>query len=123
MRQTNEQRSAMERLRAVAGPYRVTPDIEGWPMIEGRLGRIEWSDPMPGMVTLAVFTDRRRMHAKILAIPAIQRHQTGDDELRAVFPTSALPVVASVIRARRKRTVSAASLRNLNPAAGAHDRR
>jgi hypothetical protein len=108
----------MERLRAVAGPYRVTQDIEGWPVIEGRLGRIEWSSPMLGMLTtLAVFTDRRRMHAKILAIPAIQRHQTGDEELRAVFPSSALPAVASVIRARRKRTVSPASLKNLGAGA------
>ncbi len=112
----------MERLRAVAGSYRVTQDIEGWPVIEGRLGRIEWSCPTLGMLTLAVFTDRRRMQAKILALPAIQRHQTGDEELRAVFPSSALPAVASVIRARRKRTVSAASLRNLNPAAGAATR-
>jgi hypothetical protein len=42
MRQTNEQRAATERLRALAGGYRVKQDAEGWPMIPGRLGRIEW---------------------------------------------------------------------------------
>ena len=42
MRQTNEQRAATERLRALAGGHRVKQDAEGWPMIPGRLGRIEW---------------------------------------------------------------------------------
>src|SRR5262245_4083481 len=99
MRQTNEQRGAMERLRAVAGPYRVTQDIEGWPVIEGRLGRIEYHDGLD----LAVFTDRPRMHAKILAIQGLRRHQSGDTELRALFHPNALLTVASAIKARRRR--------------------
>jgi hypothetical protein len=76
MRQTNEQRAATERLRALAGGYRVKQDAEGWPMIPGRLGRIEWhcdgvhchGCPMLGRPVLAVYTDRRRVHSRLLAI-------------------------------------------------------
>ena len=41
MRQTNEQRELTEALRAIAGRYRVEPDSEGWPAIEGAYGRVE----------------------------------------------------------------------------------
>lgn len=109
MKQTSEQRTATERLRALPGGYRITTDPEGWPVITGRLGQIEHHDG-PNM---AVFTDRVRMHARLLAIPGIRRHQTGDQELRALFPPSALSLVAGAVKARRKRTVSAASLQNL----------
>jgi hypothetical protein len=110
-RQTNEQRAATEQLRALAGPYRVTQDVEGWPVLEGRLGRIEWycdgvnchSCRMPGVFALAVFTDRRLVRGRLLAIPGVLRHQTGDTELRAVFPPKALLTVAAAIKARRRR--------------------
>jgi hypothetical protein len=118
MRQTNVQRKATASLRAIAGGCRVQLDAEGWPMIPGRLGRIEHHDN----ARLAVFTNRRRLHARISAIPGVQRHQTGDEELRALFPPDCLPQVAKTIRGRRKRAVSAASLRNLSPAAGAATR-
>jgi hypothetical protein len=114
MRQTNEQRKATAYLLAIAGGYRVELDAEGWPMVPGRLSRIEYHDD----TDVAVFTNRRRLHARLLAIPSIQPHQTGDEELRAVFPSQALPQVAKTINARRKRAVSAASLRNLNTSAG-----
>ena len=109
MRQTNEQRKATAYLRAIAGGYRVELDAEGWPMVPGRLGRIEYHDD----TDLAVFTNRRRLHVRILAIPAIQRNQTGDEELRALFPSSVLPLVAGAVRARRKRTLSPSSLQSL----------
>ena len=128
MRQTNEQRAATERLRALAGGYRVKEDAEGWPIIPGRLNRIEWhcdgvnchGCPMPGRPVLAVYTHRRRVHSRLLAIPAIQAHQRGNNELRAVLPPEALPQVAEAIHARRKRAPSPASLQNL--AAGAASR-
>jgi len=44
MRQTNEQRKATAYLRAIASSYRVELDAEGWPMVPGRLGRIEYHD-------------------------------------------------------------------------------
>jgi hypothetical protein len=104
----------MERLRALPGGFKITHDAEGWPVIPGRLGRIEWfcdgvdchACPLPGEVTLAVYTDRRRMHRLLLALPGVRSHQRGDDELRAVFLPEALAEVARVIRARRKRRLS-----------------
>lgn len=68
MRQTNEQRKATAYLLAIAGGYRVELDAEGWPMVPGRLGRIEYHDD----TDLAVFTHRRRLHVRILAIPVIK---------------------------------------------------
>jgi hypothetical protein len=61
---------------------------------------------MPRQLALAVYTDRPRLFQKLWAIPGVKRHQTGDQEMRAVFPPEALEQVAGVIRARRKRTLS-----------------
>ena len=57
-------------------------DVEGFPVIQGRLGRIEWHDEERR--ELAVYTDRLRLFARLLAIPGVKRHQTGDQELRAL---------------------------------------
>ncbi len=64
------------------------------------------SCPLPGKVALAVFTDRPKMIAKLLAVPGVKRHQRGDDDLRAVFEPSAVKAVAAVIRARSRRAAS-----------------
>lgn len=83
-------------------------------MIPGRYGQIEWFDG----VALAVYTDRPRLFARLWAIPGVRRHQTGDAEMRAVFPPERLASVATVIRARRRRTQAAPrSLGNLRPRA------
>lgn len=58
------------------------------------------------MRSTAVYTDRPRLFAKLWAIPGVRRQQTGDTEMRAVFPTEAFEQVAGVIRARRRRTLS-----------------
>ena len=57
---------------------------------------------LPGQFALAVYSDRPRMFAKLWAIPGVKRHQTGDSEMRAVFPVEALEQVARLIRAHRK---------------------
>ena len=125
-RQVPERQRAVEQLRRVAKPYRlrVQVDAEGFPFIPGRHGQIEWycagvncsSCALPGQFALAVYTDRPRLFSKIWSIPGIQRHQTGDSEMRAVFPLEALEQVATVIRARRKRgQTSPKSLQNLRP--------
>jgi hypothetical protein len=44
MRQTHDQQAATQALRGQAGPYRVTIDIESWPVIAGRYGPIEHHD-------------------------------------------------------------------------------
>ena len=83
-------------------------------MIPGRYGRIEWycdgvncsSCSLPGQFALAVHTDRPRLFAKLWAISGVKRHQTGDAEMRAVFPPEALEQVAAVIRAKRRRQLS-----------------
>ena len=86
-------------LRDLARPlrYRVTQDAEGFPIIPGRYGRLERFDGRD----LAVYCDHPRLFAKLWAIPGVRRHQTGDHEMRAVFPFEALEQVAGVIRAKR----------------------
>jgi hypothetical protein len=107
---TPEQAAAFAHLRALAAPrrLRVAADGEGWPILPGRLGQIEYHDG----VDLAVFTDRPRLHAKLWAIPGVRRHQTGDQEMRALFPVEALDQVAAVIRARARRRPNAGSFRS-----------
>jgi hypothetical protein len=98
-RQPSFEQRAVERLRALARPhqFRVRLDAEGYPVIPGRYGQIEWFDG----TDLAVYSDRPRLFARIWAIPGVRRHQTGDSEMRAVFPQEALAQVAAVIRAKR----------------------
>ena len=115
-RQLSLQQRAVEQLRALAKPYRlrVQVDAEGFPLIPSRYGQIEWlcdgvdcwSCPLPGQLALAVYSDRPRLFGKLWAIPGVKRHQTGDTEMRAVFPPEALEQVAQVIKARRRRSLS-----------------
>jgi hypothetical protein len=111
-RQLSEQQRATQQLRALAKPYRfrVQADVEGFPIIPGRYGQIEWFDGRE----LAVYCDHPKLFRKVWAIANVWRHQTGDDEMRAVFPPEAMERAAAVIGARRKRTpTSLRSLQNL----------
>ena len=103
-RQRSESQRAVQQLRELAAPYRfrVRADAEGFPVVPGRYGRIEWFDGSD----LAVYSDRPRLFGKLWAIPGVMRHQTGDTEMRAVFPPDALEYVAGVIKARRRRSLS-----------------
>lgn len=103
-RPTLARAAAMEQFRAAVaslGLLRVVPDAEGWPIVPGRSGAIEWHDGQ----SLAVFTSRRRLHRPLLAIPGVHRHQRGDAELRAVFlpDPETLAAVAGIIKPRRRR--------------------
>ena len=112
----SERQRAVEQLRKVAKPYRfrVQADPEGFPIIPGRHGQIEWycdgvncsSCALPGQLALAVHTNHPRLFEKLWAVPGVKRHQTGDTEIRAVFPPEALEQVAQVIKARRRRSLS-----------------
>src|SRR5215831_10559041 len=95
----HHEHTASRHLRDLVRPLRlrVTTDAEGYPVIPGRYGVIEWFDGR----NLAVYSDRPRLFAKIWAIPGVHRHQTGDDEMRATFPPEALERVAAVIQAKR----------------------
>ena len=109
MRPTEDQLAAAAALRAVAGNRKTTTDTEGWPIIPGRLGRLEHDG-----ARLAVYTDRPRLFERLLATPGVIRHQRGDDELRAWVEPAALPAVSGLIKAHRRRSqTSPKSLVNL----------
>jgi hypothetical protein len=96
---TKAQSAALQQFRRLGSPLRlrVTNDRQGFPIIPGRYGRIEWFDGQD----LAVYCARPRLFAKLWAIPGVRRHQTGDHEMRATFPPEALEQVTAVIRAKR----------------------
>ena len=98
---------ALRTVRVLAAPLRlrVIRDGEGWPVIPGRLGQIEYHDGRE----LAVYTDRPRMIGRLWAVPGVRRWQVGDQEARGLFPVVALPAVAGLIRARRRRRGNAGS--------------
>jgi hypothetical protein len=54
----------------------------------------------------AVYSARPRVFVKLWAIQGVRRHQTGDTEMRALFPLEALEQVAGVIKARRRPALS-----------------
>jgi hypothetical protein len=93
------QQAQLDQLRRLAKPlrYRLSTDSKGFPLIPGHYGRIEWFDGRE----LTVYCDHPRLFAKIWAISGVRRHQTGDQEMRSVFPPEALEQVAGVIRAKR----------------------
>jgi hypothetical protein len=99
---TAEQRRAFTAFRSTAlePRLRVVTDDEGWPTIVGKLGRIEWHDG----VTLAVYSDRPRLFARLRALSGIRPWQVGDQEIRVVFAVEFLPAVARLIRAQRRRS-------------------
>jgi hypothetical protein len=107
---------AFTQLRNLARPLRlrVITDTEGYPAIPGRYGRIEWFTEHD----LAVYCDRPRLFAKVWAIPGVRRHQTGDHEMRAIFPPETLEQMAAVIRAKRWGGSGRGRPRNLVPDAG-----
>jgi hypothetical protein len=127
-RLTTEQQRAVTQLRALAAPYRfrVVVDAEGFPIIPGRYGRIEWhcdgvncwSCAPPRRRVLAVHTDHPRVFLTLWAIPDVMRHQSGDTEMRAVFTVELLGKVASVIRAKRWGGSGRGRSENFAPAPG-----
>ena len=110
---TSEQKAAFSQLRAIAAPhrFRVRADVEGFPVIPGRYGRIEWAEAEGKQ--LAVYCDRPRLFQKLRAIPGVSKCQTGDQEMRAKFPPEALAQVAAVIRGSRKPGFSSAMAKNV----------
>ena len=97
-RPTLEQQRAALQLGTLAAPYRfrVIADAEGFPIIPGRYGRIEWyydgvncwSCPLPRKVGLAVYSDRPRLFQKLRAISGVLRHQSGDGGCAPCSPSN-----------------------------------
>ena len=106
-----EQADAFVQLRAWAGPLRlrVVPDMEGFPIVPGRHGRIEWT----GGPLLAVYSDHPRVFSKLLAVVGVKGYQVGDIEIRLLFPPEVLANVASLIHAHRKPGLSSAEARRV----------
>jgi hypothetical protein len=98
-------------LTALAQPfrYRVVRTDEGWPIIPGRLGQIEVHDD----ATLAVYSDRPRVFARLWAVPGVRRWQVGDQEARALVPVERLAEVAALIQARCRRHLTSEATRKL----------
>jgi len=64
---------------------RITVDSEGWPLVRGRHGRLEWhGEPEAGQESCSpriyAYTDRKRILFKLSAVPGVRPCQTGDDE-------------------------------------------
>jgi hypothetical protein len=62
-------------LSQLAAPYRyrISLDAEGWPVIPGKLGRLEWHDGH----ALAVYSGRPRVFARLSAVPASAAGRSG----------------------------------------------
>ena len=103
----------MDRFRAHVttglGPRaRITRDPEGWPMVPGKYGRLEWRglEWDAGAPRLYVYTARPHFFAKLRAVPGVLPKQIGDRE--AVFSLraddgEALRAVARLLQLRSKR--------------------
>jgi hypothetical protein len=116
-RLTRELRRELEIFRgfvhqALRPRVRVRPDAEAWPVAPGRYGQLEWRgfEAAPGRAQGAArvyaYADRRRMIARLSAVPGVHRHQVGD--LEAVFwlaagDVPAVQVVAALLRLRVRR--------------------
>lgn len=113
MARTAEQDTAFAAFRALAQPhrFRVLADAEGFPIIPGRRGRVEWFH-VEG-THLAAYTTGRLTRGRLLGVPGIIRHQVGDAELRVLFPVGCLAEVARVLGARRRRQVTTEQARAL----------
>ena len=93
-----EQRAALTIFRGLVDPrLRVTADAEGWPVVPGRYGRIEWHTAD----TLAAFTDRPRIARRLRGVT--RPHQVGSEEFRGLFAPAALAQVAALLGARKRR--------------------
>jgi hypothetical protein len=100
MRFTREQNKANEELAQVAPNRRLFYDTsDGWPLMLGKYGQLEHL----GHQQLAAFTFSARIFTKLVAIPGVRRHQTGDDEFRVLLAPEAVPAVAQLLRCFRRR--------------------
>ena len=101
---------------AALGPrVRITNDAEGWPLAPDRMGRLEWrgTEWDSGEHRVYCYTPRRRMIAKLRAVPGVHPAQLGDDE--AVFwiaagDAQAIRAVAALLRLRQRRATAGVPL-------------
>lgn len=126
VRRTNEQRVYTDFLNGQVAAarlrVRVVPDVEGFPIIPGRYGQVEYYGPEAGTGAQRqrVFTATPKMIKRLLAIPGVRPQQMGDHEARLWFPAGdpdCLRAVCRVIRARiRRLPTTARALHSPRPA-------
>ncbi len=103
-------------VRAALGPrVRITKDAEGWPLAPGRMGRLEWrgAEWDSGEHRWYCYTPRRRMIAKLRAVPGVHPAQLGDDEAAfwiATGDAQAVRAVAALLRLRQRRATAGVPL-------------
>ena len=117
MTRTNEQREYRAVLRegleaAGLDRVRVVDDVEGFSMVPGRYGQVEYygAEWGTGERRYRVYTAARRKISELMAIPGVRMQQRGDDEARMWFPVGdaeCLRAVCGVIRARVRRSPTA----------------
>jgi hypothetical protein len=103
-------------IRPALGPRaRITLDLEGWPQVNGKYGRLEWrgveagAGPARGTRRVYAFTDRSRMVSKLHALHGVHRGQIGDEEAAGWFAAEdqlALRAVAALLQTRIRRPPS-----------------
>jgi hypothetical protein len=108
-------------LKAFVGDrYRITPD-ESATVDTDRETRL-WCYRIPckcgfgsvwGENTLAAYTDRPKLIARLIAVPGVTVRQRGDTEVRVILPPECLDAVAQARQARRRRQVSEATRQRL----------
>lgn len=101
----------LDRFRSIRAPAmpraRVTLDPEGWPLVAGKYGRLEWRGQGPtGACRVYAYTDRPKMIAKLRAVSGARPVQTGDHE--AAFSVEAQDVgaikaLAALLKLRTRR--------------------
>jgi hypothetical protein len=109
---TKEQRDHADVLRgqvdAAGLRVRIVADGEGFPIIPGRFGQVEYygADHPTGERRLRVFTNTPRMIRRLLAAPGVHRQQMGAHEARFWFSADSpetLREVCTIIRAKTRR--------------------
>jgi hypothetical protein len=64
---------------------RVTVDPEGWPVVPGKYGRLEWRGEVPdgsglGLPRFYAYSDRKRLLFKLRKVSGVRPCQSGDEE-------------------------------------------
>jgi hypothetical protein len=97
-----EKLDAAKSFKSMVKTGRIGVDTEGWPVLAGRYGQVEYHDG----ARLAVYSSRARVIGRLRAL-GVRPYQVGDHEARFLFHPPALAAVRMIIKARRKRTSGA----------------
>lgn len=91
--------------QAALGPrVRVARDVDGWPIVPGRQGQLDWRGvESDGSARLYAFTEHGRLVPKLLAVPGARPAQVGSGEAAVWLRAGAIRAVAALLRTRVRR--------------------